>query len=73
MENTADDFTIHAEGDVLILDQIEAGQNVQLFSVDGRLLYSCVASQTQMNIQVTAVPAVYLIRVDGQVKKFLKD
>lgn len=73
VENTAGDFTVHAEGDVLILDQMEAGQNVQIFSVDGRLLYSCVASQTQMNIQVTALPAVYLIRVDGQVKKFLKD
>lgn len=73
VENTADDFTIHAEGDVLILDQIEAGQNVQLFSVDGRLLYSCVASQAQMSIHVSAAPAVYLIRVDGQVKKFLKD
>ena len=71
VENTAG-FTVRAEGDVLIVGQLEQGQHVQLFSVDGRLIYSGVAVQAQMNIPVSEGSVVYLISVNGQVQKVLK-
>ena len=71
VENTAG-FTVRAESDVLIVEQLEQGQHVQLFSVDGRLIYSGVAVQAQMNIPVLEGSAVYLISVNGQVQKVLK-
>ncbi len=59
--------------DQINLSGIEPGATIQIFRMDGQLLYHSVAEDTKATIYVAELaPAPYLLKVGGQIVKFIK-
>lgn len=60
-------------GEQLLIEGLQGGERLTLFSLDGRLLLNQIAEGTQSALDLKAMPAGnYLLRVNSQIFKFNK-
>lgn len=64
-------FTATVSGNGILLGNLQAGQQVDIFAVDGKLLYRNTATGNQMSINLP-VQSVYVVKIDSSVLKVVR-
>jgi hypothetical protein len=65
---TADDFKCLVREGILHLNQIHAGDFVEVYTIDGKLLRQQHANSNAMRIQLSG-RGLYIVRIQGKAKK----